>query len=80
MTDKSQAIQVTTEVEVDWAELGRIFADESSPKQAEFLMGFYEAVQDSQLAFIGAEKIFNGDRADVARVVEDLAAFIREPA
>lgn len=80
MSDMSQAVSVSTEVEIDWAELGRVFADQSSPKQAEFIVGFYEAVADMQLAYIGAEKIFDGEREPIAQVVESLGYFIREGA
>lgn len=77
MSDINQAIQVTTSVDLDWAELGHVFADESSPYQAAFLMGFYEAISDMQLQFIGVDTIFDGDREDVARVLGDLAEAIR---
>lgn len=80
MNEIEKAIQVTTEVEIDWAELGRVFADQSSPKQAEFIVGFYEAVFDAQLAFIGSESVYGQERWEIAALVENLAYFIREGA
>ena len=80
MSDIDVAIDVTTSVDINWGELGRVFADQSSPDQAAFILGFYEAVVDTQLAFIGSERIFDeADRADVAQFVDNLAYFIREP-
>lgn len=80
MSDKAQAIQVSTDIEIDWAQLGRVFADEPSSHQAAFIMGFYEGVIDMQLAYIGAEPIFVDDREDVANLITALADFIRNPA
>ncbi|QUE25308.1 hypothetical protein SEA_FIZZLES_11 [Microbacterium phage Fizzles] len=76
MTDKSQAIQVSVDLEIDWAELGRVFAEETSARQAEFILGFYEAVADAQLIYIGQERIFDGERDDVASVMQLLATYI----
>lgn len=78
MSDMSQAVQVETTIEIDWAELGRVLADERSDRQAEFLTGFYEAVADTQLAFIGAERVYGDEREDIARVLSDLAQHIAE--
>lgn len=78
MSDIGQAIQVTPNIDIDWAELGRVLAEEASQRQAEFLMGFYEAVADVQLAYIGDEAIYGRDRSDVAQVFENLAFFIRD--
>ncbi len=76
MTDVTQAISVETTVEIDWAELGRIFAEQASPDQAKFLLGFYEVVSDAQLAYIGSETAFDGVRSDVSGVLENLSYFI----
>lgn len=76
MSNIDQAIQVETTVEIDWAELGRVFADQSSDAQAKFFMGFYEGVTDEQVAYIGADKIFDGNRSYVSGVFENLSYFI----
>lgn len=79
--DIDDAVTVNSSAEIDWAELGRYFGQElGSPQQAEFLMGFYESVADLQLAFIGAQAIFRPLNHEVAQVIEDLAAHIRDGA
>lgn len=74
MADMTQAVKVETSVEIDWAELGRIFAEQLSTDQAAFLIGFYEGVSDMQLAYIGSEKAFDGfdSRHDVSVVISNL--------
>lgn len=78
MTDIDQAISVTTSVDIDWEELGRVCAEGYSTDQAKFFIGFYEAVNDMQLAFIGAEKAFDVDRTAIADVYDALTAHIRK--
>lgn len=76
-TTLKEAIEVDAHLEVDWEKLGRVFADEYSNNQAKFLLGFYEQVEDLQLAFIGSEKeIPEHARADLADVLRRLASFI----
>lgn len=80
MTDAAQAIKVTTDIEINWNELGRVFADEVSDKQAEFFVGFYEAVADMQLAYIGSWWQFDDNpqlRRDLADMLVELATHIR---
>lgn len=73
------AVTVDTTVTIDWAELGRAFAGELSPHQAEFLTAFYENVNDVQLAYIGSEGIFgDGDaRHEIGQLFKDLGSFIQ---
>lgn len=78
MSDIDQAISVTTTIDIDWEELGRICAERGSTEQAKFFIGFYEGVSDMQIAFIGSEKAFDVDRTAIADVYEALAAHIRK--
>jgi len=77
MSNIETAITVAR-LDIDWAELGRVFAEQSSSDQAAFLVGFYENVVDMQLAYIGSEPIFgNAGRDDVSDVIYNLAGLIR---
>lgn len=75
MTDIEQAIEVKLSV-TDWSDLGRLLAEQTSTDQAEFLLGFYEEIADAQLIYIGQEKGFDAERADVASVFQLLATYI----
>ncbi|QNJ55507.1 hypothetical protein SEA_PHINKY_15 [Microbacterium phage Phinky] len=70
-----QAVEVSVTV-VDWTDLGRFFAEQSSTDQANFLLGFYEGVADAQLVYIGQESGFDAEREDVASVLHLLATYI----
>ncbi|WP_336642828.1 hypothetical protein [Microbacterium sp. MMO-113] len=78
MSDMDQAVSVTTSVDIDWEELGRVFADQVSTDQARFFIGFYEAVVDEQLIFIADEKAFDlhDIRHDVSVLISNLGHFI----
>jgi len=70
----SSAFDVETTVTVAYYELGRMVADEAgSTEQAEFLLGFLDAVADLQLAFIGGEKILDDQRGELADMLISLA-------
>jgi hypothetical protein len=68
------AFDVETTVTVAYYELGRMLGTEAnSTEQAEFLLGFLDAVADQQLAFIGDEKILDDQRGELADMLISLA-------
>lgn len=77
-----EAVQAEAEVSltIEPSDLGRALARYSSPEQAGVILGFYEDINDMQLAYIGSEPAFdNAGRADVAAVLRTLADFIESP-
>lgn len=74
------ADEVDLTITIDAAALGRHIAEMGSPEQAQIILGFFEQVDDAQLAYIGSERAFdNADRTDVATVLRTLADFIESP-
>jgi len=75
-----QAVKVTPSIEIDWSALGRVFADQKSDDQAAFILGFFERVENLQLAFIGSDAQFDTHaslRLEVSDVLDNLAYQIR---
>lgn len=71
------ADEVDLTITIDAAALGRHIAEMSSPEQAQIILGFFQRVEDDQLAYIGSEPAFdNANRDDVAAVLRTLADFI----
>lgn len=86
MTDLSKAVTVTTETKVDieWWELGRLFAGASSDEQGMFLHGaalefdgFHAIMQYSHIGTWIRGNV--ADRTeDIQKMLEDLAEMIGE--
>lgn len=71
--DIGGAITATIQV-VDWEGLGEVLAAQNSDDQAYALLGFWSAMHDEQVPFIGDSRVF-GDKGDPTRT--EMAEFYR---
>lgn len=69
----SSAIEFGEVTVKSWESLGEYLAQAASDDQAQFILGFWSACYDSQLAHIGADPEF-GPHGDHAR--EEVADFL----